>query len=106
MSELSFDTQVLEEVHNEQGQPETVAMSADEFAALEERVLRTVNTLKRERIARSEAELRAVAAEEKVAEQTDTIDNLNKEIGGLRSEREAIKQRVDRILSQLDTLEL
>jgi uncharacterized coiled-coil protein SlyX len=107
MSELSFPPEVAEEVHNEHGgEPATLAMSADEFAALEERVLRAVNLVKRERIARSEAELRAVAAEEKVSEQTDTIDNLNKEIGGLRSEREAIKQRVDRILSQLDALEL
>ena len=105
MSELSFGTEVAEEIHNEHGGA-TVALTADEFTALEERVLRAVNLVKRERMARSEAELRAVAAEEKVAEQTDTIDNLNKEIGSLRGEREAIKQRVDRILSQLDALEV
>ena len=106
MSELSFATEVAEEIHNEHDGTVTVAMSADEFTALEDRVLRAVNLVKRERMARGEAELRAVAAEEKVAEQTDTIDNLNKEIGSLRSEREAIKQRVDRILSQLDALEV
>jgi uncharacterized coiled-coil protein SlyX len=107
MSELSFGTEVAEEVQNEHGgAPGTVAMSADEFTALEERVLRAVNLVKRERLARSEAELRAVAAEETVAEQTGTIDNLNKEIGALRAEREAIKQRVDRVLSQLDSLEV
>jgi uncharacterized coiled-coil protein SlyX len=107
MSELSFGTDVAEEIHNEHdGDASTVAMSADAFTALEERVLRAVNLVKRERIARSEAELRAVAAEETVAEQTETIDNLNKEIGALRSEREAVKQRVDRILSQLDALEV
>jgi hypothetical protein len=104
MSELSFGTEVAEEVQNEQGAG-TVALSADEFTALEERVLRAVNLVKRERMARSEAELRAVAAEEKVSEQIETIDNLNKEIGSLRAEREAVKQRVDRILSQLDALE-
>jgi uncharacterized coiled-coil protein SlyX len=103
MSELSFGTEVAEEVHSNSG---TLAMSADEFAALEERVLRAVNLVKRERMARSEAELRAVAAEEKVAEQTETLDNLNREIGALRAEREAVKQRVDRILSQLDALEV
>jgi uncharacterized coiled-coil protein SlyX len=107
MSELSFGTEVEEEVGNEHGGgPGTVAISADEFTALEERVLRAVNVVKRERIARSEAELRAVAAEEKVSEQADAIDNLNKEIGALRVEREAVKQRVDRILSQLDALEV
>lgn len=106
MSELSFGTEVAEEIHNEHDGAVTVAMSADEFTALEERVLRAVNLVKRERMARSEAELRAVAAEEKVAEQTDTIDNLNREIGSLRAEREAVRQRVDRILSQLDALEV
>ena len=106
MSELSFGTEVAEEIQNEHEGAGTVAVSADEFTALEERVLRAVNLVKRERMARSEAELRAVAAEEKVSEQIETIDNLNKEIGSLRSEREAIKQRVDRILSQLDALEV
>ena len=106
MSELSFGTEVAEEVLDENGgDAGTVAMSADAFTALEERVLRAVNLVKRERMARSEAELRAVAAEEKVSEQIETIDNLNKEIGSLRAEREAVKQRVDRILSQLDALE-
>jgi uncharacterized coiled-coil protein SlyX len=106
MSELSFDTEVAEEVQNEHGDAGTVAMSADAFTALEERVLRAVNLVKRERMARSEAELRAVAAEEKVTEQDEAIDNLNKEIGTLRAERDAVKQRVDRILSQLDALEV
>ena len=107
MSELAFGSEVAEEVRPEQGaEPQTLAMSTDEFAALEERVLRAVNLVKRERMARSEAELRAVAAEEKVSEQTETIDNLNKEIGALRAEREAVKQRVDKVLSQLDSLEV
>ena len=107
MSESSYGTEVMEEVHNQNDSaPGTLAMTADEFAALEERVLRAVNVVKRERIARSEAELRAVAAEETVSQQTETIDNLNKEISDLRAEREAIKQRVDRILSQLDALEV
>jgi uncharacterized coiled-coil protein SlyX len=107
MSELAFGNEVAEEVRHEHGtEPETLAMSAGDFAALEERVLRAVNLVKRERIARSEAELRAVAAEEKVDEQTETIENLNKEIGALRAEREAVKQRVDKVLSQLDALEV
>ena len=107
MSELAFGNEVAEEVRPEQaGEPGTLAMSAGDFAALEERVLRAVNLVKRERMARSEAELRAVAAEEKVSEQIEAIENLNKEIGALRAEREAVKQRVDRVLSQLDALEV
>lgn len=107
MSELAFGSEVAEEVRSgESAEPETLAMSTNEFAALEERVLRAVNLVKRERMARSEAELRAVAAEEKVSEQTEIIENLNKEIGALRAEREAVKQRVDKVLSQLDALEV
>jgi chromosome segregation ATPase len=107
MSELSFGTEVAEETQPEQGgQTGTLAMSADEFAALEERVLRAVNLVKRERLARAEAEDRANAAEAKIGQHAETIDNLQKEIGDLRAEREAVKQRVDRILSQLDALEV
>ena len=103
----SYGTEVAEEVRPDQaGEPGTLAMSAVEFAALEERVLRAVNLVKRERLARAEAEERAVAAETKIGEHSETIDNLQKELGSLRAEREAIKQRVDRILSELDTLEV
>jgi uncharacterized coiled-coil protein SlyX len=107
MSELSFGTEVAEETRGAQsGEPETLALSTGDFAALEERVLRAVNLVKRERLARAEAEERAATAETRLSEQTETIDDLQKEIGGLRAEREAVKQRVDRILSQLDALEI
>ena len=123
MSELSWGgTEVAEEIRPEtQGsEPGTLAMSADEFGALEERVLRAVNLVKRERAARSEAEERATAAEARIAELTQTagdreqraaesaqtIERLQGEISGLRSERDQVRQRVERILSQLDTLEI
>jgi hypothetical protein len=105
MSELSFDTEVSEEVRPGQDSA-TLAMSAGEFAALEERVLRAINLVKRERMARAEADERAATAEALMNEQGSTIDNLQKEIASLRAEREAIKDRVDRIVAQLDTLEV
>jgi uncharacterized coiled-coil protein SlyX len=104
MSELSFGTEVAEEVQ-QSGEPGTLAMSASEFAALEERVLRAVNLVKRERVARAEAEERATLAEVRASEHEDTIDNLQKEISGMRAEREGIRQRVDKLLAQLDELE-
>ncbi len=105
MSELSFDTAVAEEVRPGQDAG-TLAMSAGEFAALEERVLRAINLVKRERMARAEADERATTAEALMNEQGTTIDNLQKEVASLRAEREAIKERVDRIVAQLDTLEV
>ncbi len=112
MSELPWGTEVAEETRPENqpespaAEPGTLALSADEFSALEERVLRAVNLVKRERAARNEAEERALQMEIKLEEQTATTDQLQKEIGSLRSEREQVKQRVERLLSQLDALEL
>lgn len=107
MSEMSFGTEVAEEVRPEGlGEPGTLAVSAGEFAALEERILRAVNLVKREKLARAEAEARAVLAETQANDQAETIANLQREIGALRAEREAIKQRVDKLLAHLDALEV
>jgi uncharacterized coiled-coil protein SlyX len=112
MSELSFGTEVAEAEEAGPGrasgqtpEPGTLAVSSGEFAALEERVLRAVNLVKREKLARAEAEERATAAETKVSEQSEVVASLQKEIGDLRAEREAVKQRVNKLLAHLDTLE-
>ncbi|HKF47333.1 MAG TPA: hypothetical protein VKB38_08235 [Terracidiphilus sp.] len=112
MSELSFGTEVAEAEEagpgrsvGRPGEPGTLAVSAGEFAALEERVLRAVNLVKREKLARAEAEERATAAELKASEQSEAIAQLQKEIGDLRSEREAVKQRVGKLVAHLDALE-
>ena len=81
-------------------------MSVDDFSALEDRILRAVNLVKRERLARSEAEERAMKAEARVAEQTPQIEHLQTEVNTLRSERDHVRQRVERLLSQLDALEM
>ncbi|HEY1254556.1 MAG TPA: hypothetical protein VGF01_07225 [Terracidiphilus sp.] len=84
----------------------TVTLSVDEFSALEERVLRTVNLVKFERQARATAEERATKAELELREQAPLAEKLQKEISTLREERNQVRQRVERILSQLDALEL
>lgn len=124
MSEFSFP-EVAEEARPEHqpeaaaSEPGTLALSADEFSALEERILRAVNLVKRERLAKTAAEERATAAETRVAEQIQNVENLNRErdelqkesanlqreIDTLRSERDQVRQRVERLLSQLDALE-
>ncbi len=84
----------------------TLALSADDFAALEERILRAVELVKRERQARAEAEDRAAKAEAELAAQAPLSAQLKQEVRSLRAERDQIRQRVERLLSQLDTLEL
>jgi len=94
-------------------EPPALAVSADDFAALEERIRRAVELVKRERQARAEAEARsaeleasAAQAEAQVQAQSSSIDQLQNELNALRAEREQVRQRVERLLKQLDTLEL
>jgi chromosome segregation ATPase len=93
--------------------PATVSLSAQDFAALEERIVRAVELVRRERQLRSEAEARAAAAEARVEhadsalrEQMAADDDLRKELSALRAERNEVRERVERLLSQLDSLEL
>jgi hypothetical protein len=87
-------------------EPGNLALSVDDFAALEERVLRTVNLVKRERLARAAAEEHAAQAEAQLREQTPLAERLQKEVNVLRAERDQVRQRVERLLAQLDALEL
>jgi hypothetical protein len=107
MPELSFEEGVAE-AHSHQRPAEeagAVTVSADEFAALEERVLRAVNLVKRERLARVVAEERAAKADARLAEQAEAAKIFDREIESLRAEREAVRQRVEKLLAQLDELE-
>jgi hypothetical protein len=83
-----------------------LALSVDEFSALEERVLRAVNLVKHERQERAAAEERASAAEAKLSEQAPLAENLQKEVSNLHAERDDVRKRVERLLAQLDALEL
>jgi len=88
------------------GEPGTLSLSRDDFSSLEERILRAVNLVKRERSARTAAEERAAQAEASLSEQTSNIELLQKEIASLRAERDHVRQRVEKLLGQLDALEL
>jgi hypothetical protein len=83
-----------------------LALSVDEFSALEERVLRAVNLVKRERLDRAAAEERANQAEEQLRQQAPLAERLQQEVDLLRTERNQVHQRVERLLAQLDALEL
>jgi chromosome segregation ATPase len=94
-------------------EPPALAVSVDDFAALEERIRRAVELVKRERQARAGAEARSAALEARVTQaevqvqaQTPVIEQLQNELHALRAEREHVRQRVERLLKQLDTLEL
>ena len=110
----------VQELVQESAHSEALALSVDEFAALEERVLRAVNLVKRERVARLAAEEHAKQMEAKLAEHTEKlnehaaqltehlaqVEQLQGEVKSLRAERDHVRQRVERLLSQLDALEI
>lgn len=117
------ESEVSEEIQEnaqEAAHTEALALSVDEFAALEERVLRAVNLVKRERVARLEAEEHGKQMEAKLAEHVEKlsqhaaqltehlsqVEQLQGEVKTLRAERDHVRQRVERLLSQLDSLEI
>jgi hypothetical protein len=111
MSEFSWGTQAIEASMQQAeeepaAEPETLALSVDDFAALEERILRAVDLVKRERQARAEAEQRAIDAEAHLERQAPLVADLEREVKHLCSERDHVRQRVEKLLSQLDALEL
>jgi chromosome segregation ATPase len=123
MSESLWNSEVVEEAQpEEQAEPvaeqvaevaaelaaeaSAVTLSVDEFSALEERIQRTVNLVKFERQARATAEERVITLQTQLREQAPLAEQLQKEISALREERAQVRQRVERILSQLDALEL
>ena len=121
MSEFSWETEQQhqppasepEHASDQSSAPATVSLSAQDFTALEERILRAVELVRRERQLRAEAEARAAQAEARVEradterrEQMAATDDLSKELAALRAERSEVRERVERLLSQLDALEL
>ena len=81
-------------------------LTVDDFAALEERILRAVSLVRRERQARMAAEDRVKVLEVEVQAQIPAIERLQQEVDSLRAEREQVRLRVERLLSQLDAMEL
>jgi len=77
--DVAFEPAPVEPVREKA--PEVLALSSDEFTALEERVLRTVGLVKRERLARSDAEERE-EAEMVLGQHPKWVDN--RRIGQVR----------------------
>ena len=79
----------------------TSTISVDEFQALEQKVLRAVEIVKREREARAAAEAEVAALREQLAAQSAAASN---QLSALNQERDAVRQRVEKMLQQMDEL--
>jgi hypothetical protein len=112
MSQSFLESQIAERPREEQNEmnhqdpPGNLALSAADFSALEERVVRTVKLVKDERQARALAEQRADKLDMQLQEQLALVKTLEEEVRALNAERDQVRQRVERLLSQLDALEV
>lgn len=115
MSQSFFESRIAEHVEHpkseqpameHQDQLATLALSANDFSALEERVVRAVKLVKSERQARAAAEQRADNLDGQLSEQMTVVKSLQEEVRALNAERDQVRQRVERLLAQLDALEV
>ncbi len=79
-------------------------ISADEFQALEHKVLRAVEIVRREREARAAAEAEAAALREQLDALTAASNYAQSQITTLNQERDAVRVRVEKMLQQMDEL--
>lgn len=93
------------------GAPTGATISADEFQALEAKVLQAVEMIRRERDARAavEAERNAAQAEvaalqERLASLEEANSTVRTELETYHRERDAVRGRVERMLAQMDEL--
>jgi chromosome segregation ATPase len=79
-------------------------ISADEFQALEQKVLRAVEIVKREREARAAAESEVAELRKELAALQGNVRAAETEITTLNKERDAVRLRVEKMLEQMDEL--
>ena len=76
----------------------------DEFEALEQRVLRTVQLIKQEREARAAAEATIAELRSQLDARSSVATDLEVELSALRQERNVVRGRVEKLMNQLDDL--
>jgi hypothetical protein len=79
-------------------------ISADEFQALEQKVLRAVEIVKREREARAVAEAEVASLREELAAYKSNTRAIETELTTLNKERDQVRLRVEKMLHQIDEL--
>jgi len=82
----------------------TATISVDEFQALEQKVLRAVEIVKQEREARAKAEAEIASLREQLEFQQLVASEAQTAVNTLTRERDMVKQRVEKMLQQMDDL--
>ncbi len=79
-------------------------ISADEFQALEQKVLRAIEIVKSEREARAAIEAEAASLREELAAFKANARAVETELTTLNKERDQVRLRVEKMLHQIDEL--
>jgi len=77
---------------------------AEDFQALEEKVYRTIELYKAAKEARATAERDAKRLREQLEEREEENETMRRELIQLRKDREDIRGRVEKMLSQMDSV--
>jgi TolA-binding protein len=78
--------------------------TAADFQALENKVLRTIELLKTAREAQANAQRDATRLREQLGEREEEVETMRSELIALRKEREEVRTRVEKMLTQIDSL--
>jgi hypothetical protein len=79
-------------------------VTSEDFNALEQRVLRAVELLRAERTARAAAEQKASELEQLMEVQAAELEQAHAQLKAYEGERDHVRQRVERMLKQLDEI--
>ena len=78
--------------------------TAADFQALEKKVLRTIELVRTAREAQATAERDAARLRGQLTEREEAVDTMRAELITLRKEREEVRTRVEKMLTQIDSL--
>ncbi len=79
-------------------------ISQDDFQALEQRVMRAIELVRKEREARATAERENAVLREQLASLTSASNTAQEQITTLNQERESVRLRVEKMMQQIDEL--
>ena len=92
----------MDTLTNTSSQP--AGITADEFQAVEQKVLRAVEIVRREREARAAAEAETASLREQLDALTNASNTAQNQLTTLHQERETVRLRVEKMLQQMDEL--
>jgi len=78
--------------------------SSSSFQALEEKVYRAIEMLKVARVEKAAAEQELAAVRELMESQSSEVEELRSQVQGLREERAQVRERVEKLLGDVDAM--